>query len=407
MKNTILLFFFIFMNFLNPISLYFTVVVNVVILLISFQEFIYDKYSRYVIYISLFLFLWSLTIMFLQDSFNEYVLIKYLRTFVSTIFIIQISHNLSGSTKKILQVLSIVLFLHITAILLQVMFPVLDLPMAFFFQFDRETEIISRMGTRNLGLTSSYDTASFISVISMIFFLIRYQYSQKTIFLILSFLSLISTMRTSRTGMLIGVFLFFILNLYLFLFKKQKSFFITIIFLSTGIFFVYNIVLPIIASTTDTFLSDTSFNSLDNSNREYTEGSLTGLTTGSHLNAIREISNVDLIMGRGIDPNQVPSMETDIGYIKLIYHVGMVGFIAIFFIYFKLFRKCFSLLKNNNIINFEDKMIISFIMWYIVIVFLFNYKSLQIYSRGTHDLLLVLFFLLINTFKKRHIKKST
>ncbi len=407
MKNTILLFFFIFINFLNPISLYFTVVVNVFILLISFQKIIFDKYSQYVIFISLFILLWALTIMFLQDSFNEYVLLKYLRTFVSTIFIIQISNNLSGSTKKILLVLSIVLFLHIIAIQLQVIFPVLDLPMAFFFQFERETEVISRMGTRNLGLTSSYDTASFISVISMIFFLIRYQYSQKTIFLILSFLSLISTMRTSRTGMLIGVVLFFILNFYLYLFKKQKSFFITIIFLSTGIFFLYNIVLPIIASTTDTFLSDTSFNNLDNSNREYTEGSLTGLTTGSHLNAIREISNIDLIMGRGIDPNQVPNMETDIGYIKLIYHIGMVGFIAIFLIYFKLFRKCFSLIKNNININFEDKIIISFILWYIIIVILFNYKSLQIYSRGTHDLLLVVFFLFMNTLKKKHILKST
>ena len=214
-------------------------------------------------------------------------------------------------------------------------------------------------------------------------------------------------MRTSRTGMLIGVVLFFILNFYLYLFKKQKSFFITIIFLSTGIFFLYNIVLPIIASTTDTFLSDTSFNNLDNSNREYTEGSLTGLTTGSHLNAIREISNIDLIMGRGIDPNQVPNMETDIGYIKLIYHIGMVGFIAIFLIYFKLFRKCFSLIKNNININFEDKIIISFILWYIIIVILFNYKSLQIYSRGTHDLLLVVFFLFMNTLKKKHILKST
>ena len=58
------------------------------------------------------------------------------------------------------------------------------------------------------------------------------------------------------------------------------------------------------------------FNLLDNSNRDYTEGTVSGLLTGSHITAIKEISNIDLIIGRGIDPNQINNMATDIGYIK-------------------------------------------------------------------------------------------
>lgn len=402
MKNTILLFFFIFINFLNPISLYFTVAVNFVIFLISYKKFIFEEYSRFVILISAFILLWALTIMFLQNSFNEYVFLKYVRSLISTIFIIYISNNLKGSTQKILKILSIIFLSHIIAIGLQVIFPILDLPMALFFQFDREIEVITNMGIRNLGLTSSYDTASLISVTSMIFFLIRYKYSQKIIYFIISLLSLMSTMRTSRTGMLIGVIIFIIISLILF--KKQKSFFSTLLLMAVGVCFLYAVVLPIIASTTDSFLSETSFNRLDNSNRDYTEGTVSGLLTGSHITAIKEISNLDLIVGRGIDPNQIYNMATDIGYIKLIYHIGIVGLFSIIVLYFKLFRKCFSLLKEN--ISIEDKIISSFILWFIIIVFIFNYKSLEIYSRGTNDLLLMLFFLLIFSLKKGNFKTT-
>lgn len=213
-----------------------------------------------------------------------------------------------------------------------------------------------------------------------------------------------STMRTSRTGMLIGVIIFIIVSLYLFLFKKQRSFFSTLLFMAAGVYFLYAVVLPIIASTTDSFLSETSFNRLDNSNRDYTEGTVSGLLTGSHTTAIKEISNIDLIVGRGIDPNQIYNMATDIGYIKLIYHIGIVGLFSIFVLYFKLFRKCFSLLKEN--INIEEKIISSFISWFIIILIIFNYKSLEIYSRGTNDLLLMLFFLLIFSLKKRNFKTT-
>lgn len=399
MKNSFLLFLFFFCNFLNPISLIFTISVNLVLILFTFKPHLLYYSTLEILILTLLIFVWSIIIMSVQDTYNNYVFFKYFRVFISSILIYQLSINFSGNLDNVLNTLSIIFKLHIVAIGLQVLFPILNLPMAFFFQFDREAEVITSMGIRNLGLTSSYDTASLISVIAMIFFLVRYQFTNKTFFYILSALSLVSTMRTSRTGMVLGVILFICLNAYLFFSKKEKSLFLTFLFFAFGLSFLLFVLLPIIASTTETFLSDTSFNNLDNTNRDYTESTVSGLTSGSHLTAILEISPIDFLFGKGIDPNELLNLATDIGYIKLIYHVGFIGLIGILFLYLKIFIMSINLKNISESAN--TKILASFILWYIIILILFNYKSLELYSRGSHDLLLAIFFILFFTVKKK------
>lgn len=401
MKNSILLFLFLFCNFLNPISLIFTLSVNILLIIFTYKSYPLNYSTLEIVFISFLIFIWSLVIMGVQETFNNYVFFKYLRTFVASLLIIQLSINFSGDLEKVLNALSIIFLLHISAIGLQVLFPILNLPMAFFFQFDREADVITSMGIRNLGLTSSYDTASLISVIAVIFFLVRYQYTNKNIYFIFSALSLLSTMRTSRTGMVMGILLFISLSVYLFIKNKEKSYFLSFMFFSFGIGFLVFVLLPILASTTEGFLSETSFNKLDNSNRDYTESTVSGLTTGSHLNAINEISPLDFIFGKGIDPNEVLNMATDIGYIKLIYHVGFVGLLGILFLYLKVLIQSINLRKIDPSTN--TKILSSFIIWYIVILILFNYKSLELYSRGSHDLFLAIFFIMLFTVRKKSV----
>lgn len=396
MKNSLLVLLFVFSNYLNPISVYVTIGLNLIILASFYKNRRLNTDSFKVLGSSLILVIWTILVMFLNVQVDGYVFGKYLRVFISTFLIINICNSLSIRAKEINDAISLVFIGHLIAIGLQILFPSLDLPMAKFFQFDREAEVITAYSIRKLGLSSSYDTAALISVAGMIFFFMKYKFSNKRIFIVFAFLFLISTVSISRTGMVIGILLFFILYLNYYFTAKKRDILVTLTFLFGGVIVLLKFILPIIASTTDGFLSNTSYKTFNNSNRDYTEGSVTGLTEGSHLNAIRNVDMLELFFGYGIDPNRVQNLQTDIGYIKLVYHVGIIGLIIIMLLYWFFFKKIWRI--NKNTIDKNTKTTASFLIWYIILIVIFNYKSLELYSRGTHDLVLILFFVLLHSF---------
>jgi hypothetical protein len=329
-----------------------------------------------------------------STNLSTYVLGKYVRTATSTVMVMIICSGLNINIRQLIKVLGLIFFIHIFSVGLQSLFPQLELPMANFFGFDREASVVTDYSIRKLGCSSSYDTAALISVSSMIFFALRYLVERKRLFLLLSFFSLISTIAISRTGMIIGIICFTLLCILLFFKIKGRERLMPILFLTGGIIVGVIFIMPIVASSTKSFLSDTKYNNIVFSTNDYTKGTLEGLIS-SHLSALK-VPFIDLVFGYGIDPNTVRGKATDIGYVKLIYHIGIIGLIMIVTLYYFFFKKA-SKIRQIVTKNSNEYLLASFIIWYIALIFISNYKSLEMYSRGSYEILLIMFCTLVNT----------
>ena len=398
MNNKFILFLLLFCNLYNPGSVYLTLLVNILVavLLLSKKEISNLSINTNIVITSIFVFLWLLFIILIRLNFSSFIVGKYIRSGASAFIISLIVCNHKFDIDELIESIKIIFLIHIFSIGLQTLFPSLDYPMAKIFGFDRESDIISSFSIRKLGCSSSYDTSGYLCVASMIYFLILYTYKNKKLDLLFSLFSLIASLRTSRTAMILGTFIFLIY--FLIYFFKSKGIFRFYAFLSLSLLlllFLY-FVLPIILASTD-FLVDYISNDSDiNYSDDYSSGSFTGLT-GSHLDPL-SVPFIELFLGYGIDPNQI-GKGTDIGYIKILYHIGIVGLIAILSLYsYFLYTLNKIRIKQNNFLNF--KILTNFLNAFIILLLLINYKSLEILSRGSHDFLIIIFLIILFNSKK-------
>lgn len=393
--NKIILFLFIFVNLFNPVSVYLTLLINIILtLVISIKIILTNPIITF--FVSL-IFAWTLIVVAINSSTETYVVGKYLRAGISAVLISTICHSYKLSIKDLVSVLKVIFFVHILAIGLQLLFPPLDYPMAAIFGFEREANIIESFSIRKLGCSSSYDTAALISVIGLLFYNILYLEKRKNIDLLLSCLSLAACTCSSRTGMLLGLVFFLIFCIALFYKSKGVSRLIPLSIISFGLIVSFYLILPVIAGSTEFLVDIIDLNpDIALNTNEYTQGTVTVLAGGSHFDPLK-IPLSDLIIGLGIDPNRIPGRETDIGYIKLIYHIGIIGSTIIFLLYAYFFIE--SLRKKRRALKTTNEYILSsFVLAYILLLIVMNYKSLEIYSRGCHDLLLIMFCTL-NSYK--------
>ncbi|EHK9184213.1 hypothetical protein V8049_002334 [Vibrio vulnificus] len=383
---------FVFFNYYNPLSVVLTLVVNTGLLVI-FLFFNYRKrgisvgQDGFVIYISAFVLFWTLMIVFLRMGTDLYVLGKYTRVFIATVYIFMLCALINITPRTLRKVISVIFFLHLLAIIAQTAFPSMNIVMASVFGMSNSSEFFLEYKNRKMGLSSSFDTASLISVAAMVFYFINYQVFRYKYDLLLILFACFCWTMSSRTGMVLGAlfFLYFVFDTFKSSGVGMKMFFL--LFGCGCLYLGYQLLLPIFSHTFELELVNSTQSSVT---KEYgTSGSLDHLF-GSHLNLLFHLNIFDFIFGLGVDPD-----GTDIGYVKFIYHVGFVGSIAIFSIYIISFYKVISISRKTN--NSDVYVLARFLTFYILLLFIMNYKSLEMYSRGSHELLLILFFYL-NTF---------
>ena len=402
MNITNLLTILVFFNYYNPLSVSLTLIVNVFFFIglsiINAKEGLRRvRLNQTVLIISFVLCLWALLLMITNWNFNVYVFGKYFRTLISSILLMMVISLLKPNASQLIKALSFIFLLHVVFVFLQVLFPQLDVPMAQIFGFNRKTEIISSMSIRKLGLSSSYDTAALISIASMIFFFLRYLIRPKIIFILLSLLSLASTVRISRTGMVIGVLIFGIFAIYFIRkFKGRKRIALMSLF-GVGMLLAVYLMLPIIAASTVSLLLESQSDGMVVSNDDYSTGSTLSLLNS--LYDAMQISWQGFVFGLGIDPNNLVGRHTDIGYIKIVYHVGLIGSILLFYLHFYFYR---ASVKVKRIYHKDLSLVLlsNFVVLYMVLLGIMNVKSLEIYSRGAYELLLISFLILVGPVSK-------
>jgi len=390
---------FVFINYYNPVSVYLTLLVNVVlascILALITSRII--KINISVVFFTSLILSWPLIIMLSRAEFDLYVLGKYLRVLISTYLIMIVCEGFRISARQLNKVLAWVFISHIFAIGLQLAWPNLNIPMGRLFGVVDPTELFNVYTSRKMGLTGGFDAASQVSVLSMIFFFIRYNIKHKKFDLILMLFSFSACALSSRTGMVLGGFLFVVLFFYG-LFKEQGrgSALMVPVFFIVGAY-VFYFALPILVHTFS--LDITSVRQIPGSTSEYgTTGTLNALT-GSHLRPL-DIPFSDLFLGLGYDPE-----GTDIGYVKLIYHLGIAGTAVVFTFYLYLYIKV-SEVRRSRGSGLDVKLLGVFFAFYIFVLVVMNYKSLQIYSRGAHDLLIIMYFVIRRDFRNQNIPQG-
>lgn len=402
MNNKFILFILLFCNLYNPGSVYLTLFINIFISTVLFSKKKINSLSinAYITLTSIFVFIWLLCVFLLRLDFSPFIFAKYIRSGISAFLISIIVCNHKFENEELIQSIKIVFLIHLITILLQTIFPSLDYPMAKIFGFERESDIISSFSIRKLGCSSGYDTSGYLCVASMIYFLILFSLKKTKLDLIFSLFSLIASLKTSRTAMILGVFIFLVFFLIYFFKSKGIYRFYAIISLTLLLFLFMYFVLPIILGSTDFLANYITYNSEINYSNDYSSGSFTGLT-GSHLDPLN-VPFIDLFLGFGVDPNQIGKV-TDIGYVKILYHIGIIGLIVILLLYsYFLFTLNKIRVKYNLILNF--KILTTFLISFIILLLFINYKTLELFSRGSHDFLIIIFLIILSNAKNETFK---
>jgi hypothetical protein len=121
-----------------------------------------------------------------------------------------------------------------------------------------------------------------------------------------------------------------------------------------------------------------------------TTGTLDALTH-DHLEPLHRPLQ-ELILGYGVDPNTI-GKTTDIGYVKFIYHLGVVGAFIIISLHICMLANVYVIAKYSKP-HADIKLLANFLYIFMLIALVFNYKSLELYSRGTGDFIFLLFLYL-------------
>ncbi len=113
-------------------------------------------------------------------------------------------------------------------------------------------------------------------------------------------------------------------------------------------------------------------------------------------------NQIDIIFGSGNYPS-----FSDVGFIRVIYMIGIIGFILIILIYGYMWLVAFKFWKlskrtnGNNLMSADNSLhILSSALCLLIIgLFIFNLKNLYFLTRSFHELLVILFFAALREFK--------
>ena len=388
-----LVYLFVFQNVLNAGSPYITLAINVVLaffaLMMNRMRFRATDPKTFIV--ALTILFWLLLVIVYRGDFETQTLLKYFRTTVMIGVVTLLIGASSISPKTFLNALCLTLAFHVVLVLLQIPFEDLVYTTAPIFGFERETSILDQYALRKLGASSSYDTASFLSVSASVLFYLRYLSSKNLVFLLLLCTALAAGMMSSRTGMAMTLAVLTVIYIRGIFTSGPIVKFILGLGLAGMFVFAYIFVAPLIKQSLGIGeLTADDATLIFNASDYGTTGTLDALSE-DHLAPLKK-PLLDLTIGFARDPNSTPT-PSDIGYVKLIYHVGIIGTAFIVFIHLRMLALTAFSLKAKGI-GIHERQLTQMLLWFIGAGLFFNYKSLELYSRGVGDLILILFIFL-------------
>jgi hypothetical protein len=384
----------VFQNLFNAFSPYLTLAINitVVIFLLIRHQLRYIASAPIVIFGVYAVLAWMILVTSYRGDAETQVLLKYFRVTVAVSLFALIFGNCRIAASTFVKAINVALGFHVLLVMLQIVFPYLTNMTAPVFGFEREIAILEQYTMRKLGASSSYDTASLLSVAALLFFYLQFTQGKGSSYLLLTTVAFVATLMSSRTGVAMSLLIVTVLSLRAFLRARFLWKLVAALWIAGLMVLAYNLIYPLLLHSLGISELQSDEASLVFAAADYgTTGTLDALT-GDHLKPLDQ-PLLDLFIGFAVDPNTI-EMYTDVGYVKLIYHVGIVGTLIVLFVHLHMLVVTRTFMRASAQ-DLDRALIARFLFVLIAISLAFNYKSLEIHSRGIGDFIYMLFLFLV------------
>lgn len=410
MNNGIVFFFFILFNFLNPVSPILTIFFDLIILVFSARSiFLRSKALSLIVVFGFIIWIWSLIVMCINLHFETYIIFKYLRMPIMAILLSLCISFIDFRKETVINSIYYLCLINLIAIGLELMIPSTRDIIASILNISR-MDAASHFDFRVLGIAGSFEFCSIMCIFLMVICYYKYKKKNSLLYLGLIIISFASMIFVSRTGMLIGaaILIFLMIGLY----KSSRSNYYRILiggFSFVGVFIAVSIVMPIIINSSGLFEEKIETKYELEFGTDYGSGTASALTKGSHLNILKE-PIMELVFGYGINSENITTkrLATDIGYLEYICHIGIVGLVLVVLLHIRLLKYIFYLSKKikkmPNSVDLQNLNHITII--YVLLLFVFNYKLMLLYSRGTFELMIILVFAIEKLYRDATIVKN-
>ena len=384
MKKYLLFTFLIIINLYTPYTLWIATIVNLFFALFTLKQIKQTpRFDFFVIFISIIILLWCILVSFVNDNLSAYVIGRHARIVFNAILLSLIVRNTKILPSLFLKSIGIALFVNVICVYIQTLFPVSK---EFFLSITEYTKEIQNI--RAFGLYSSYDACGLNICFGMCFWGILYYYKKKAKYLLLLSITFLSAIFISRTTIVVAS-VFFVIFISI-SFKVQKvSYRILTIALASFVFFLFY-------ETAIKLLSYNSDDYVDYAGGSYTKHSFDVLT-GRMLFLPQSVFST--IIGEGIDQKR-----SDIGYIKQIFMIGLIGVAMILCWYRYGILHLKKEIKDNSPISIDSLIIYKVILILFLLMLIFNFKLLLLFGRGFNDLYIILIFALNKFLQEKYVQ---
>lgn len=317
---------------------------------------------------------------------DTHPVLRHFRALISTVLLGVVFYNLAAtrtySSGQLTNTLIAVLLVNAVVVMVSIALPEIKPLLANLYGFNK-----SLVPLRSFGLTAGYDTAGYLCIIGGALSAIAIYY-KRNIGYTISFLSfMVAAMFTSRSTMLLVLVLMTSVCA-VFLLRGRwtlKVASMSYIIIGVGIAILY--VVPLILATFGWGVV------------EATSANYTGSFAATDLSAWKATmwtlpdSPAALFLGTG------ETIETsDIGYVEIVFMIGIVGLLLVVSIYFYMFMFAMRLRRSASrgelLLDLEGWVLLRLLLIVLICLYVFNIKNLYFLTRGYHELIVILFFFL-------------
>ena len=167
--RSIAIYVLIFQNLFNAVSPYLTLILNLIAVIVIIKNNAIIMPNLPVITASYIVLSWLMVVAIYRGNFDNLIIIKYFRITLEATLLALIFGSRSIDSKRMVRAINFSLGFHVLLIFIQVIYPDITYFTAKIFGFDREATILEEYSQRKLGASSSYDTASLLSIAALIF----------------------------------------------------------------------------------------------------------------------------------------------------------------------------------------------------------------------------------------------
>jgi hypothetical protein len=340
---------------------------------------------------------YSTFVFLLTYSTDDYILKRCYRILVTTTLLGLIFSNTRFPTGRLINIIIILLLINAGTVIVQIFVPASKKYFVDLYEITKDNPL------RASGLSSGYEGAGLLNVMgSILAGLVLYYDSSKARYFVALMVFTVGALFTARTTMVLSILIAFLVSCTVI--YKGKGFgrlvascgfgFVAVVFL----IFVY----PLLVSTINQFenlpeapavIASTVLG--DEIGESYTSATVGELQ--SMWNVTMETTN--FFFGYGSSPSHI-----DVGYIKVVYMTGLTGLFMVLSAYIYILWKLKRVYPKSDHGcdphgGKSEKIGILSLAMMIVIVFILDLKNLYFFSRSISELIIVMFFSLLNEFK--------